>query len=87
MNQHCCEDIVGTDPKVVLYSLQNEPIKLGPSDYACPLCTKRSERIPDMKKHIRTHTGEKPFGCEYCPKRFSDSSNCRKHIRQCQYLQ
>ena len=70
-----------------IYSLQNEAIKHSGTDFECPYCFKRSESSSDMKKHIRTHTGEKPYSCEYCPKRFSDNSNCRKHIKQCKYLQ
>ena len=54
---------------IVLIILQNEPMQLGDRQYACPYCNKIMKMKADVKRHIRTHTGEKPFACKFCPYR------------------
>lgn len=47
----------------------------------CTVCNKNLEKRA-MKKHMRSHTGERPYICEYCRKGFSSSHALKTHIRQ-----
>ena len=60
--------------------LQNEPIVLGPHNFACPFCSKIMKVKRDMQRHIRTHTGEKPFACTMCNYKCAVKCSLVSHI-------
>ena len=54
---------------------------IGPKSYACTTCTTyTTNRIYNMSRHIRSHTGEKPFQCSYCPYAAIEGGTLNKHI-------
>ena len=57
------------------------PVRIGPGQYACPICRKIMKQSHKMKNHIMTHTGERPFACVHCGKSFSQSGTLNKHLK------
>lgn len=47
----------------------------------CFFCQKSFTNVYNCRRHIRTHSGEKPFQCNVCGKRFSRQSTLNTHER------
>ena len=50
-----------------------------PHKIACPFCARKFPWESSLKRHILTHTGQKPFKCRDCPLWFTTKSNCDRH--------
>jgi uncharacterized Zn-finger protein len=49
-------------------------------DYRCLECMKEFRSAYNLKKHIRTHTGEKPYVCKECGLCYSQSGGLHNHM-------
>ena len=62
--------------------LQNGPIRLVGGQFGCPFCSKVQNSKGDMKRHIKTHTGEKPYICDFCNYSSNQITNLKRHMER-----
>lgn len=61
-------------------------MEVGPypqKSHSCPIptCGRLFKRLEHLKRHVRTHTQERPYICPHCSKAFSRSDNLAQHKR------
>ncbi|KAK6983425.1 Ras-responsive element-binding protein 1, partial [Biomphalaria glabrata] len=69
------------DEEVVETGILEEVIT---SDYLqrkvyCALCPKRFWSMQDLKRHMRSHTGERPYRCDICFQKFTLKHSMNRH--------
>ena len=47
--------------------------------FGCMFCNKNFTYKGDLKRHVRTHTGERPYICDLCGKTFIQSTHLKLH--------
>ncbi|XP_063597412.1 protein tramtrack, beta isoform-like isoform X3 [Penaeus indicus] len=69
--------VEGSSQKIAVGNKRTQTFK---RMHQCPFCTYSSVFLNNMRKHVRTHTGEKPYVCPRCPFRANQNSSLKRHM-------
>ncbi|KAF8558137.1 hypothetical protein OG21DRAFT_1405728, partial [Imleria badia] len=52
-----------------------------PAQFQCTDCNQTFTALFSLKRHMQSHSGEKPFACRIpgCAQTFYNSSDCKRH--------
>ncbi|XP_071527817.1 zinc finger protein 711-like [Panulirus ornatus] len=59
---------------------QTQVLQACESQYMCRVCGKNFPFPSHMRRHLRTHTGERPYACPVCPQRFVQKVHLKSHF-------
>eukprot|EP00471_Norrisiella_sphaerica_P009773 CAMPEP_0184502138 /NCGR_PEP_ID=MMETSP0113_2-20130426/49437_1 /TAXON_ID=91329 /ORGANISM="Norrisiella sphaerica, Strain BC52" /LENGTH=309 /DNA_ID=CAMNT_0026891153 /DNA_START=254 /DNA_END=1183 /DNA_ORIENTATION=+ len=48
--------------------------------FKCPVCKKIFDSRYGLRRHIRSHTGERPYTCDWCGRKFRQGTHLSGHI-------
>lgn len=75
--QQQCSHSGMDQPSETVCKVEQKPQK--PGKYVCDYCGRACAKPSVLKKHIRSHTGERPYPCVPCGFSFKTKSNLYKH--------
>ncbi|KAF2012566.1 STE-domain-containing protein [Aaosphaeria arxii CBS 175.79] len=84
--QHSAVARTAAGPGVFRRARSATMMEIGPypqKSHSCPIptCGRLFKRLEHLKRHVRTHTQERPYVCTLCNKAFSRSDNLAQHRR------
>lgn len=79
------ESILQLDLKRPIYVQKEQNDAFDPKKkHKCPLCLARFQRPEHVKRHLKSHSSEKPFQCDEpdCGRRFNRKDNLKAHLKK-----
>ncbi|PIS57716.1 hypothetical protein CJI97_000766 [Candidozyma auris] len=79
------ESILQSENKRPIFVKKQEEEVYDPKKkHKCPLCLARFQRPEHVKRHLKSHSSEKPFQCEEpnCGRRFNRKDNLKAHLKK-----
>uniref|UniRef100_A0A8D0ZB27 Zinc finger and BTB domain-containing protein 46 n=1 Tax=Sus scrofa TaxID=9823 RepID=A0A8D0ZB27_PIG len=79
-------DVLGEDSSLLLeylpqgtHSLSLNEFTVIRKKFRCPYCSFSAMHQCILKRHMRSHTGERPYPCEICGKKFTRREHMKRH--------
>lgn len=79
------ESILQSDTKRPIYvQLEQKDVYDPKKKHKCPLCLARFQRPEHVKRHLKSHSTDKPFQCDEpdCGRRFNRKDNLKAHLKK-----
>lgn len=79
----CCRsecELGNTNTSTTGVEKKKSAYSLAPNRVSCPYCPRTFPWTSSLRRHVLTHTGQKPYKCPHCSLLFTTKSNCDRHL-------